>query len=232
MSAPSSDLLAPLDPRLVRFGNSEGFLLGGPPAAEGAESLDRHLARLGPAPLLSSDAILAEVRASGLQGRGGGSFPLARKLETALRSPGQPLLVVNCSESEPASRKDRVICSSRPTSFSTEPRPSPRSSALSEAVIHLHGSSTEMLSALRVALAERRSVSGDPQWQLSRWSRWVCRRRVERRGALRPLGCGAPLLLVDPPCPSGPFGPPDGGVERRDGGPRRPHCAWRCCALA
>ena len=168
MSALSSDLLAPRTPRLVRFGNSEGLLLGGPPAAEGAESLDRHLARLGPAPMLSSDAMLSEVRASGLQGRGGGSFPLARKLETALRSPGQPLLVVNCSESEPASRKDRVICSSRPHVVLEGAAAIAKVLGAGEAVIHLHGSSTEMVSALRVALAERRSVSGDPQWQLSR----------------------------------------------------------------
>ena len=40
--------------------------------------------------------------------------PSARKVGTALLAPGRPVLIVNASESEPASRKDRTLCRYRP----------------------------------------------------------------------------------------------------------------------
>jgi NADH:ubiquinone oxidoreductase subunit F (NADH-binding) len=59
-------------------------------------------------------SIRQEASASGVTGRGGASFPLARKLELAARSPGSPIIVVNASEGEPASRKDQTLLSLRP----------------------------------------------------------------------------------------------------------------------
>src|SRR5207244_12849655 len=47
--------------------------------AAGAESLAAHLQRLGPMPALPSGALIAELEASGLLGRGGAGFPVGRK---------------------------------------------------------------------------------------------------------------------------------------------------------
>jgi NADH:ubiquinone oxidoreductase subunit F (NADH-binding) len=152
---------------LSRVGDPEGLLLAGPTAVEGPESLDAHRARLGPSPVLSGEAILSQIRASGLQGRGGGGFPLWRKLETALASPGDPLLVVNCSESEPASRKDWTICSYRPHTVLEGAAAMARVLRAREVVIHLHGDSVEPRAALRRALRERGSPADDPAWRLS-----------------------------------------------------------------
>ena len=72
-------------------------------AAGGLATLRRAL-ELGP------EAVLAEVAASRLLGRGGAAFPASRKWEAVARSPVQPHYVVcNADESEPGTFKDRVL---------------------------------------------------------------------------------------------------------------------------
>ena len=67
-------------------------------------------------PVLHDPARLRhEASESGVTGRGGASFPLARKLFVASGSPGNPIIVVNGSEgASPGSRKDRTLLSLRP----------------------------------------------------------------------------------------------------------------------
>ncbi|HET6873953.1 MAG TPA: NADH-ubiquinone oxidoreductase-F iron-sulfur binding region domain-containing protein [Acidimicrobiales bacterium] len=97
---------------LAILGGRHARLLAGPERLEG---YDEHLARLGgPIDLTAGEDLAAEIERSGLRGRGGGYFPLARKLEVARRSPGQPVVVVNATEGEPAIRKDRLLLSHRP----------------------------------------------------------------------------------------------------------------------
>lgn len=61
-----------------------------------------------PAPLL------AELGRAGLGGRGGAAFPLEAKLQAAGAGRGTPVLVVNATESEPMSVKDRMLLQSLP----------------------------------------------------------------------------------------------------------------------
>ena len=64
---------------------------------------------------LSSEAILNEVTASGLRGRGGAGFPVGRKWSVARETPNQPRYVVcNAGEDEPGSFKDRTLIEYRP----------------------------------------------------------------------------------------------------------------------
>jgi NADH-quinone oxidoreductase subunit F len=64
---------------------------------------------------LSPEALLAEVKASGLVGRGGAAFPTGVKWEGAARAAGQPKYVVcNADESEPGTFKDRVLMEEDP----------------------------------------------------------------------------------------------------------------------
>jgi len=64
--------------------------------------------------VLSPEAVQQLVAESGLLGRGGAYFPVARKWETALASPGEVYLVVNLEEGEPGVYKDRHLCEGDP----------------------------------------------------------------------------------------------------------------------
>src|SRR5512144_890038 len=59
---------------------------------------------------LTPDAIIAELKASGLRGRGGAGFPTGLKWSFMPRkAPGQKYIVCNSDESEPGTCKDRDI---------------------------------------------------------------------------------------------------------------------------
>ena len=78
-----------------------------------ALTLAEHLAVHGP--LRSRGPELVDlVDAAGLTGRGGGAFPLARKLRTATAGRRRPVVVVNAAESEPASEKDAWLAAHAP----------------------------------------------------------------------------------------------------------------------
>ena len=75
------------------------------------EDLRGHLARYGPAPYRGKGgALIADVEAAGLTGRGGAAFPVHRKLAVVARARGaRKVAVANGAESEPASRKDEML---------------------------------------------------------------------------------------------------------------------------
>ncbi|HEY1704642.1 MAG TPA: hypothetical protein VGG75_33510 [Trebonia sp.] len=54
------------------------------------------------------------MAASGLRGRGGAAFPLARKLAAVAAQSGEHVVLVNGEEGEPASVKDRWLLRTRP----------------------------------------------------------------------------------------------------------------------
>lgn len=103
---------------LAVLGSATARLLAG---AAGREDLDAHRSRLGPAVAVWEAAIREQpegifdmISVAAIRGRGGGYFPLAEKLAVARRSPGTAVVVVNATESEPASRKDRHLMLHRP----------------------------------------------------------------------------------------------------------------------
>ena len=64
---------------------------------------------------LGAEAVLAEVKAAGLVGRGGAAFPTAVKWQGARQAPGEPKYAVcNGDESEPGTFKDRVLLEEDP----------------------------------------------------------------------------------------------------------------------
>lgn len=193
---------------LARVGNPDGLLLSGPAASQGPESLESYAARLGTPPIMTGEEILSQIRVSGLQGRGGGSFPLWRKLEAALESPGHPLLVINCSESEPASRKDWTICSYRPHTVLEGAAAIARVLGSSEVVIHLHGESAEPRVALRRALQERGSPAGDPVWRFSYGSGGYVSGEASAVAQYLHNGVALPLFSSAPLARRGPSGHP------------------------
>lgn len=75
-------------------------------------SLARHLARHGN--LRIPREMMAEIDKAGLTGRGGAAFPTARKLAAVAAATGRPVVVVNGTEGEPASAKDKVLLATEP----------------------------------------------------------------------------------------------------------------------
>jgi len=72
--------------------------------------LRAHLARHGALRYAGGPGrLVAEVAAAGLTGRGGGAYPVARKLAAAAEARPAPLVAGNGAEGEPASSKDRSL---------------------------------------------------------------------------------------------------------------------------
>ncbi len=89
-------------------------LMAGPPPAAGCEGIEGHERRLGVRP--AGGASLIDVLArSGLRGRGGAWFPTAQKWSAvARRSQKDAVVVINASEGEPLSSKDKALISRCP----------------------------------------------------------------------------------------------------------------------
>jgi NADH-quinone oxidoreductase subunit F len=70
---------------------------------------------LGRAMDMGAEAVIAEVSASKLVGRGGAAFPTGRKWEAVRTQPARPhYLVCNADESEPGTFKDRILMEGNP----------------------------------------------------------------------------------------------------------------------
>ncbi len=66
---------------------------------------------------MSPDEIIAEVKQSGLGGRGGAGFPTARKWELCRKSPGdEKYVIVNADEGDPGAFQDRSLIEANPHS--------------------------------------------------------------------------------------------------------------------
>jgi len=146
-------------------------LLAGPEPGTGAESLIAHRARLGDCPDVGVDpkAFLNALEISGLRGRGGGSFSAAAKMAAAAAGgQGRPLLVVNASESEPASAKDATLVGLRPHLVLDGARILARAAGADEVSLVLHRGNRPGLQALSRALSERAGADlDDPKMTLT-----------------------------------------------------------------
>jgi NADH:ubiquinone oxidoreductase subunit F (NADH-binding) len=155
--------------RLGNVGDRGMWLFAGPGADLGPESLTAHLVRVGRIePFERADEYRAVLRESGLRGRGGGGFPLAAKLETARLAPGEPIVVINASESEPASHKDRTLATFRPHLLLDGAAVIAATTGCPTVSVHLHRGAAAPAASLRGAIAERRATGlADPRWELS-----------------------------------------------------------------
>ena len=93
-------------------GEEASVLFAGP--WKGRLHLADHLAIWPGTPRLREGELRDAAARVNLTGRGGASFPLARKLEVVEGAGGIPTVIVNLSESEPASSKDRSLALLRP----------------------------------------------------------------------------------------------------------------------
>jgi NADH:ubiquinone oxidoreductase subunit F (NADH-binding) len=131
-------------------------LLDGPAAEEGREPLEAHSARLGLRPP-GGTWLLDALEESGLRGRGGAWFPTARKWRgVAVRASGPAVVVINASEGEPLSAKDRTLVSLRPHLVLDGAVLAAESVGADEIVVYLSRPFRAARAAIAEALAERR----------------------------------------------------------------------------
>jgi NADH:ubiquinone oxidoreductase subunit F (NADH-binding) len=147
---------------IARLGDGHARLLAGP-ASPAAERLADHLGRLGPIEewCVSGDDLHAAIHDAGIVGRGGGEYPLIQKLELARRSPGRPLVVVNASEGEPASRKDATLVTLRPHLVLDGAQAVAAAAGAPDVVVYVHEGRAAVAGALGAAIAERAAHAGD-----------------------------------------------------------------------
>jgi NADH:ubiquinone oxidoreductase subunit F (NADH-binding) len=118
--------------------------------------LDEHLSRYGRIDL-PRGRLVAELEASGLAGRGGAGFPVARKLRAVAEHRGRPVVVVNAAEGEPLSGKDKVLLRHVPHLVLDGAAALAGELGAREAiVVHAAGARAEG-AALAAALADRRA---------------------------------------------------------------------------
>ena len=122
----------------------------------GAESLMAHRQRLGPLPAIPSGALIAELDASGLLGRGGAGFPVGRKWRAvAERAAGGAVVLANGAEGEPLSFKDRSLMAARPHLVIDGALLAARAVGANDIIFYVGVEHAAAEAALRNALAER-----------------------------------------------------------------------------
>ena len=127
----------------------------------GPVSLGDHLARYGPLPgpgdRAQREAVIEQVRLSGLAGRGGAGFPTARKL-AAVAARRNAIVIGNGTEGEPASAKDQVLMARSPHLVLDGAVAAAHLAGAREAVIVAHRSVSDLVAE---AAAERRRARLD-----------------------------------------------------------------------
>ncbi len=111
-------------------------------------------------PGIGSHELIAAVADSGLRGRGGADFPTARKLSAvAGAGGGVSAVVVNGSETEPASEKDKLLISRLPHLVLDGAILAAKAVGAPKVIIQVGESAIESIRALAGALSVR---AGDP----------------------------------------------------------------------
>lgn len=97
---------------------------------------------------------LGRLEASGLRGRGGGSFEVWRKWRAVLAEEGAPFVIANGGEGEPGSIKDRFIMRTRPRDVLEGLELAMETLGAERGYVYLKGSFHEEEKRMRAALAD------------------------------------------------------------------------------
>jgi NADH:ubiquinone oxidoreductase subunit F (NADH-binding) len=131
-------------------------LLAGLDPGGATMSLAEHEAVHGPMPRVASSAALIDAaERSGLRGRGGADFPTAVKLRSVASRRRGTVLVVNGSETEPASAKDRLLLSRLPHMVLDGAVLAAKAIGTREIVVKVSDGSPEVVRALEGAASVR-----------------------------------------------------------------------------
>jgi NADH-quinone oxidoreductase subunit F len=122
-----------------------------------ADGAYRSLARVLDGP---PERVIAEVKASGLQGRGGAFFPAAVKWEACRNAPGEPkYLVMNGEEGEPGIFKDRHLMEADPHQVLEGALIAAYAAGATRVVLYVHGEA-DLAAASLVSAVEDAEAAG------------------------------------------------------------------------
>jgi NADH-quinone oxidoreductase subunit F len=108
---------------------------------------------------MGPEAVIAEVTASKLMGRGGAAFPTGRKWAAVASQPAQPhYLVCNADESEPGTFKDRVLIEGDPFALVESMTIAAFATGASAGYLYIRGEYPEAESRIRGAIAAAREA--------------------------------------------------------------------------
>jgi NADH:ubiquinone oxidoreductase subunit F (NADH-binding) len=131
----------------------------GPITSARADDLAGHWQRYGDRPGVTDRArrtLIDSIEHLGLDGRGGGHFPVVRKWRAHLAAGGGGLVVANGSESEPASAKDAALLQLRPHLVLDGLASAAEAVGADSTIVWLHAGAPAQRAAVERALAERR----------------------------------------------------------------------------
>lgn len=153
------------------------LLLGIDP--ESTLTLADHIALHGPLPSLGGGnarrlgrrtqgetVLIDELERAGLRGRGGASFPTAAKMRAVAAAKGRPIVVVNATEGEPASMKDRLLLQSLPHLVLDGAVLAARALGATQAIVCVCETNADLRSVER-AITERRALDEGVQLRFS-----------------------------------------------------------------
>ncbi len=107
----------------------------------------------------SPDALLAEIKASGLRGRGGAGFPTAYKWESCKNTAGElKFIVCNADEGDPGAYSDRYVMEQRPHSLLLGMLIAGYIVGARIGVLYIRGEYPESIRAMRQAIEEIRQA--------------------------------------------------------------------------
>jgi NADH:ubiquinone oxidoreductase subunit F (NADH-binding) len=180
-------------------GGHEGLprLLAGLQPAPSPMTLAEHTRIHGSLPRVSATQLIEEVEQSGLRGRGGADFPTARKLRAVAGRRRVGPVIVNGSETEPASAKDRLLLARLPHLVLDGAVLAAGAIGSSEVIVKVGAGATEVVKALEGAASVREheridiQVVPGPEGYVS----------GEESAVVHYLNRGSPLPTFVPPRP-------------------------------
>ena len=171
-------------------------LLAGLDSSGAPMSLAEHERVHGELPDRAPWELVESIEHSGLRGRGGADFPTARKLRAVASARRASAVVVNGSETEPASAKDQLLLSRLPHLVLDGAVLAARAIGAPEVIVQAGADSAASLRALEGALALR--DDGLPVHLVAAPGGYVA---GEESAVMRYLGGGDPLPAFVPPRP-------------------------------
>ena len=128
-------------------------------ARGGYQALRRILLGADGKPPMTPEEVIAEVKASGLRGRGGAGFPTGLKWSFMPRQfPGQKYLVCNSDEGEPGTFKDRDILRYNPHIVIEGMTIAAYAMGISAGYNYIHGEIFRVYERFQEALAQARAA--------------------------------------------------------------------------
>src|SRR5205807_557321 len=186
------------------FGDIDARTLKGWTKRGGYEALKQALAK-------EPAAIVEEVKASGLRGRGGAGFPTGLKWSFMPKEKRKPhYLCVNADESEPGTFKDREILRWTPHALLEGTAIAAHAIRAEIAYIYVRGEFTEPLTIMEQALAEATAagVFGDIKVYLHRGAgAYICGEETALMSSIEGKR-GNPRIKPPFPAAAGVFGMP------------------------